>query len=431
MNGGFSSYYFLNNIWHIGVDCSHSPSDLHPFTGQIDSTPRGEDTQNIEYLIISFALYEPQLNYDYSDWVDNTINYIYDNNMFPALKTITILYDGVHINFQNLPCWYPIYGHQMKFFLLQSDPEIVEAHQIGVDYSINWNPICNDGEKRALWLIGDISNRPHKFPLLYKFARNFKLGKLTYSLTNALNGYDPLTYDNDKREDSGLVDMFKNHFDMDITFDELVELYKGLECTLPGDETFHKMIPDRLSFSLATYVYPTEWNDSSLIIMPETWFEHPGDRGSNQKHFWEHGSYPTTEKTWKPIVTKRPFIGISELDLQERTLENLGYKTFRKYTTKPELISDSHMRKCEYVDIAYERVLSFLDNCDEHYHDIVSDLEFNYRHHKHVINKSWNLLYQACPFLKGVDKIKFLRLFVTPPPLRQYYDSPDSDWIYQ
>ena len=59
--------------------------------------------------------------------------------------------------------------------------------------------------------------------------------------------------------------------------------------------------------------------------------------------------------------------------------ENLGYKTFRKYTTKPELISDSHMRKCEYVDIAYERVLSFLDNCDEHYHDIVSDLEFNYR----------------------------------------------------
>jgi hypothetical protein len=85
----------------------------------------------------------------------------------------------------------------------------------------------------------------------------------------------------------------------------------------------------------------------------------------------------------------------------------------RKYTTRPELLDNEHDMKV-YIDVAHERIMSFLSHCESYKEGIQEDIEYNYQHHQRVIKDEWELLYKSCPPLKHVDKTKFLRLFTVP-----------------
>ena len=120
-------------------------------------------------------------------------------------------------------------------------------------------------------------------------------------------------------------------------------------------------------------------------------------------------------------------LGISKFDQQEKTLESLGYRTFRKYTTRPELLDNEHDMKV-YIDVAHERIMSFLSQCESYKEGIQADIEYNYQHHQRVLKDEWELLYKSCPPLKHVNKIKFLRLF-TVPRESNINTFPISDWV--
>ena len=431
------SLQFTNGIWFIGIECNANPNNIEPFRGQILDGPK-RNTQEIKHLIFGFMLYEPQIGFNYTSWMRDTLNYLHDTKFFPKLETIYVFYVGAHIDFDELPDHYPVYGRYMDYFLLRSDPEVTEQYNIGLDKNASWLDSIDD--KKALWLIGDISARPHKFPLLYKFYKENDLDRLNYSLTTVLQteeGYDPLTI-GDEPGNSWLEKMFKDVFNLEMSFTELSELYHKLERELPND-LFGEFAKKGIhQFDLATYCFPEDWNKATLIVMPETWFKHPleakmfmGLHGAKSiRQYWEHNIYPTTEKTWKAIVTKKPFIGISYNDLQEKTLESLGYKTFRKYTHNPKMINaDDNLSIEQHINIAHNRIISFLDDCESYKEGIEQDIEFNYEHHKYVLKQHWNQIYQCCPILKHVDKVKFLRLFSVPAPFLQPLDSEQSDWI--
>jgi len=420
------SIQFTDNIWYIGVECGEIPSKRPPFRGHINTANiTTTDLENVDHLIIGFMLYEPQICDDFTDWVKDTVNYLHQSNMFPNLKNIYILYSSVIVNVAKLPDHYMIYGHQPRYYILRSDG--TEEKSIGLDPSSNW--IDTLANPKAIWLIGDVTNRPHKLPLLYKFVTTNSLDSLDYSLTSVLNESDMgFIFDkNYPQRYEGLIRTFKQAHDMDIDYDQLIEIYNSLTKTLPGDEWSNLIQAGKHSFDLANYAFPKEWNDACLVVMPETWFDHPHPSSRHNKHFWESNTYPTTEKTWKPIATKKPLLGISKFDQQEKTLESLGYRTFRKYTTRPELLDNEHDIKV-YIDVAHERIMSFLSQCKNYRQDIQEDIEYNYEHHQRVLKDEWELLYKSCPPLKHVDKTKFLRLF-TVPAESNINTTPISDWV--
>lgn len=397
---------FTDTIWNISIECT--PADqLLPFsTIPVDF--------GIQHLIISFCLYEPQINDDKTEWTKNTINFIHQNNIFPNLKNIYILTSSVYIDYSQLPDHYMVFGHQPRYFLLRSDD--TENKSVGVDYTISWQSTLNN--RKALWLIGDTTGRVHKFPLLYKFYQSQTLNYLEYSLTNKLND----SHMGDQFREEIVVQYYErviqatnDVFDLQLDYNEFKILYESLCRELPGDEIFEQYIKEnRHSFDIASYVFPTEWNDASLIVMPETWFDHPAWK---IRPYAEYNTYPLTEKTWKPIATKKPFIGISRCDLQEQTLESLGFKTFRKYTNRPKLYYEPNIELKTYIDVAHDRIVSFLDNSLNYAPGITEDIEYNYYHYKMILKEEWNMLYRCCPPLKYIDKRKVIRLFTCPPPV--------------
>jgi len=415
------SCQFTDTIWSINVECGHDRNV--PFDGHIDSV-EPYDTQNIEHLIISFMLYEPQVGYDYTKFTKQTLEYLHTTQMFPNLTHVYLFHEGTRVNINELPDHYMVFGHNPRYFLLRS--EGTEERSYGLDTTKDWSQSLDNKELKALWLIGDISGRPHKLPLLYKFFKENTLDRLDYSLTNTLNAYSAF-----KDSISQDYQPILNVMDEDLSFEDLKNIYSQLERTLPGD-SFCEVNKAGLvnSFDVANYLFPDEWNDASLIVMPETWFDNPNpahwdyefddiNEEMELRPFWEHDIYSTTEKTWKPIATKKPFIGISKYDLQEKTLEGLGFKTFRKYTSVPNLLTGistlEHTSEQEYIDIAHERIISFLHNAKSYSQGIIEDIEYNYRHWQYVLDQEWQLLYRSCPPLKHVSKHKILRLWVIPP----------------
>jgi len=180
--------------------------------------------------------------------------------------------------------------------------------------------------------------------------------------------------------------------------------------------------------------------------MPDTFFANPtpgssygDDKGQTGKHYWEHGDYhPMTEKPWKPIATKKPFINISYRDSIAQTLEKFGYRTFLKYTDYPEYLtgpenwqlSDHWSVARRHVDITRKRICSFLENLHENCQSIQEDIDWNYYHHKNVVAQEWALLYQHCPPLKKVDKLQILRCFALTVPNPHLHDRTWHAWTY-
>ena len=452
-----NSIRWTNDIWYIGIQCNCDPSNIPAY--RVESHYNGyeeltsEDLQEIKHVTISFALYETSFYWDFTKWVTETLEYFQNSNIFPNLKTFYILYDQAYVNFSVLPDHYDVYGHQIKWLLLRTDE--YERKTINVDYDRQWlNQVTQrtkDNYSKAFWLVGDIKNRVHKFPLLYKFYINNQLHLLDYSLTTAL--FEPKTGEpcpDRYKVDPLLLLIMQHMYDQNLNEEKLLEIYHSLERELPGDDGLQLAREGTCDIDVATYYFPPQWNDADLIIMPDTFYSTPTpgsvmytEHGQTGKHYWEHNDYhPMTEKPWKPIATKKPFINISYRDSVAKTLENFGYRTFLKYTDYPEFItgpenlylSDVMGIAKHHVDITHKRICSFLKNINDNRDKIQEDIEFNYEHHKNVINQEWNLLYQHCPPLKKIHKAKLLSSFglclaLSPPTRIEWGDDWLRGWV--
>jgi hypothetical protein len=399
------SIFFDDKIWALVTDCSKRGEDLEYFRGHIDTPIDKSKLHGIEYLIIGFALYEPQVSGDHTAWLEDCLRYCKESNMFPNLKAVYVLYESAYVNFSKLSDYYPVHGARVRYFLLRSDG--TEEKSIGIDYSQQW---IDNRNKKALWMIGDITNRPHKFPLLYKFFIENNLECLDYSLTYVLNIYQPDQFNEENFVK--LLEYMNGIYRLDLDLSTMKDLYFSLARTFEGDQ-FSEMALKRInSFDLANYVFPPAYNEAAVVINPETWWRHPREGVYPE----DSQIFPVTEKTWKPIAVKKPFIGISVNDTFDRTLESLGFRTFRKYTKHPELMSLGQGYQIneieQYITVAYERVVSFLESCDENRQEIWKDIEHNHAQLKLVLEREWDLLFQSCPPLKHISREKILRLFV-------------------
>ena len=166
------SCQLTDSIWCLNVECGHDRNI--PFNGHIDSN-QPYNTQNIEYLIIGFMLYEPQVGWDYTTFTKQTLEYLHTSQMFPNLKHVYLLHEGTRVNINELPDYYMVFGHNPRYFLLRS--EGTEERSYGLDKTKDWIKSLQKKDRKALWLIGDISGRPHKLPLLYKFLKENTLWK--------------------------------------------------------------------------------------------------------------------------------------------------------------------------------------------------------------------------------------------------------------
>lgn len=423
----FGSFWFTDNIWALLPECSVNGDELIPFNGEIDTSHVTEEQlRQVEYLIIGIALYEPQLKGNYTSWINNSLKYCKESNMFPNLKSVYILYESAKIDFSKLIDYYPIHGGRTRYFLLRSDK--TEEKAIGLEPK-KW---IDHNNKKAIFMLGDITNRLHKFPLLYKFHNENKLDYLDYSLTYILNDNNAEgSHQFQSHNYNILIELLNKIYDLDLNVDSMKSLYYEFARKLPGDK-FGEMAAKQLqAFDLANYVFPPAWNDTSLVINPETWWRHPI---TEENRYPEDAMiFPMTEKTWKPIATKKPFISISVNDVFDRTLESLGFRTFRKYTKHPELIdipvgyTDPNAVE-KYLTITYERVVSFIDNLEENKHQIWDDVEYNHAHWHKVLEREWDLLIQHCLPLKHVPREKILRAFIVCYPndinLKESYQNP-------
>ena len=124
----------------------------------------------------------------------------------------------------------------------------------------------------------------------------------------------------------------------------------------------------------------------------------------------------TTEKAWKMFTV---VLGVVVVPLAGWVWNtNVAVAQIQNDLSDAEQVIVGLERKVEEAEENSKAIIS-----------IEKDIEYNYEHHKHVIKEHWNELYQCCPVLKHVDKVKFLRLFSIPAPWHQPLDSPQSDWI--
>lgn len=419
MDKNFTSILFSDKIWMIAVECAPTPTSnnlLPGFEGEIHTHDiSSSQLHEIEYLIVNISLFEPQACGDYTPWINNSLQYIKESNIFPNLKSVYVLYDNAKVSFSEIKDHYPVYGNRTRSFLLRSDGTEEKASIYGC--SINSNRWVDFNNKKAIFMIGDVSNRPHKFPLLYKFHCENTMDYLDYSLTHLLNlGHQSITFNHDFFD--AVVGTLNKIYDTTFDLNDLEKLYYQFYREFPGDRfaELNKSPLESLKhpFNFATYIFPPQWDITSLVLLAETSWRHPVPEETRYPE--DANIMSTTEKAWKALITKKPFISISEGDVLDKTLESLGFRTFRKYTSRPDFIDlNEHADDIkEHINVTHERVISFIDNLEQNKHAIWEDVEYNYVRWKLVLEQEWNQLFQNCPPLKNEPREKILKTFAWP-----------------
>jgi hypothetical protein len=276
--------------------------------------------------------------------------------------------------------------------------------EMGTKYSPNtWSP----NGKRALFLIGDML-RINRFPVLYEFYRNSDLHKLEYSLDyNYIGRFSNINQFYNTDTFKKFLSFMKEAYNLN--YNEFKKKYTLLERKLVEDSFDAKVKSALFShFDISAYHYPKQWANSSLIITMETQFFNIISEQPNSK---ETNTF--TEKIWKPISTRKPFILCSDKDYQYSILESMGFKTFLEYTSHPNKISHSYKDmtdKSYYPKLAYQRTCSFLNNMSKHERQIKNDTEHNYSLWLKLGKELWEKLYIECPVIQEIPKHNIINL---------------------
>ena len=401
----FESFPYSQCVWaHVIRQLRQDPDSDIVFTNQvsrhvIDMTDF--DYTKVTYLIIGTGVSELHAIGDHTGYLQKTIDNF--KKFLPNLQNIYIFHTTVYFDTDLLVSDCNITSINFPYFLLRST--LTDLSQFN-----QWDV----GDKKAICLVGDIRNRPHKFPLLYKFHQCGQLDKLNYSLMN--NHYDPdyFTYNHVGSVVRNLNDCFDNNLDIE----SFEMLYNKLKRTLPNDENFKNRIYHGLS--TYTHIYPEQWNEASCNIVLETTFLDIANLLCERvpKNYTQKGFF--SEKIWKPILSGKPFTTISFNDVLYDDLEQMGFRTFLNYTNHPEklqlpnnLLDSSKVLK-KHIEVCYDRTMSFLDSVETQRDSILEDVKFNMNRWRELSQQAWDNVYQQCPPAMSMTKDEFCELFNHP-----------------
>lgn len=391
----FKSFPITHNTWCISTDFVAPNDSLLDFDGTSHQREFHDPTK-VENLVLPLGLYEVQSYYDHSEWLQKTITLCQQH--FVNLKNIYIFRETAFFSKDKLHTTCELRVIDIPYYLLRSTATPLNFKA--------WSPKNN----KAIFIIGDTRNRPHRFQTLYEFYANNSLDLLEHSL-------NPLY---DKNADfSWLIDWLNSTYGLTLNKDTFDKLYRRLQRIIPGDD-FRNLITKTTTATLL--VFPPYWNDAPLILMTESNFSHPV---FPELRFNE--AFPFTEKIWKPILSGRPFVTSSDQDIIYSNLEDMGFKTFLEYTDHPTKVETKMTAMTNgmhfYANLTYNRVRSFLQNKEKFQDAIRRDIEHNFSQWKIITDREWDKLYVSCPPLKELTRDEIGSVFGLCPNVMIYADN--------
>lgn len=399
------SYYQSFECFPIGknariVSClSLTTTNIIPFNGELckDYAELNLKDDQVTDIIFSICLFEPQLFDDYTEWLQISIANC--ERIFKNLKNIYILYDTAKYQ-KNITSKLNIRHIFVPFFLLRSS----------VTKNTNVRP-WSPHHKKALYLIGDVRNRRHKFPLLYDFYKNNQLHLLEYSLDEKMYNKDKNYFSED--DFRSLIYTLNKDYDAKLDINKLKGLYYSLKRIFPRDK-YNLADSVDMRMNSCAYIFPDEYNLTSLEIVAETHFHNIVEDREYPYHF------PFTEKIWKPILLERPFLTISYNDVAYKSLELLGFKTFIEYTGV-RLINNHDNNIQKYTYVTMRRTTNFLNNMVKYQNQIADDIAHNKKRWNILCNNEWDNLYRSCPILTNITKQEFGNSLITPGDIGKFH----------
>lgn len=377
-----------------------------PFNGIFEDHTSREQFSNINNLIFSFYLFE--FGYKCSeDFTTNIINksleYIQQTNILPNLKNVYFLYNTAPINLDFISNKYTLKKIYLNYFLLRS---------------YFTRTYCNSAIKKwdtknpkALFLIGQ-PFKLNRLPILYSFYQRKKMSLIDYSLNSIYYKDDPLNVN----INPNIIDEYSRLL-FNGCSQKLIDFLGKMDKKIDDDfiET-SKVFKTNSIFQKSAYIIPDEWFDASLILCMETYFYDLPSVSNIEYNIF-------SEKFWKTVLSKKPFIMSSYDDHYYDKLEKLGFKNFLKYTTSEKKMYTGSMssRKMDknllekYSSTAFFRTTSFLNNMEKQKVEIRNDIEYNYELWKHLAHAELQKLLSKCPPLNNIQLLHLNELFLMNP----------------
>jgi hypothetical protein len=394
------SFPYSKSIWVLTINQLTTDTLLYPPLPADISTRN----KNIRTLILGSGVNELNVIGDHTSYIQQTIDACHV--VFPKLENIYFFYTNIYFDNNLLTSSCNLTITHLPYFLLRSS--LTDTSQFK-----EWTV----GNGKAIFLIGDIRNRIHKFPLLYHFYKNNQLDKLDYSLTD--DHYTPDTFFNNDNTGT-VVTILDNCFHLDHDIKSFKELFYSLKRSFNEDESF--TTGPYVGLNRYTHNYPSTWNDATCNLVVESTF-YGSKTYFNREILNGQQEFFFSEKIWKPILAGKPFITISENDLIYSVLEDMGFRTFLRYTGLREHIDlpvlvNNHIEFIElsknlytYINLCYDRTTRFLKNAHMYENEIREDVNHNKRHWKKLCDRSWADLFNKCPILRRMTKAQFCELF--------------------
>jgi hypothetical protein len=285
-----------------------------------------------EYIFLHLSHYSSKNFYCHVD-IENFYLDIKDISEHHGDKTVLLFHifenlELSQINAFGLEAFRNILDHfKVKYYfvldgLYQGQHQLINSHNI---ITLNWgmlyvyyNTMIKNHERieaynpvtgKGLFFCGK-GNKPHRIGLLKKFYETDTLHNLTWSYINT---------DVEKQQ-------IKNEFFSEYTDEDYIHFTQQCERVLDYTPEY-----DENSWTFSHFGYPCDLNlykNTGFSIISETWVN--------------FGTHLMTEKTWRVISNKHPFIMVGS-PYNVIKLKQLGFKTFNEYLTIPDYDTIDHL----------------------------------------------------------------------------------------
>lgn len=417
MEKKFKCFPYTKSTFVITIE-QLDPNTSPVFSGEVETNHIEQiNYKGVKNVLIGSGITELHATGDHTAYLQQTI--INCHKIFPRLQNIFIFYTNIYFNSDALVSKCPIKTIHLPYFLLRST--LTDLSQF-TDWQI--------GDKKAIFLTGDIRRRIHKFPLLYYFYSKNNLNVLNYSLSSAEDLSERWNTDY-LSEAHGLEDdikLFNFVFNTTLDKEGFKNLYRSLVKNFSDDDYWRGKYNGSINFG--THIFPPAWNYSSCNLVVESTFFELSEESDKQKDYYIQKYQPDkfffSEKIWKPILSGKPFVTISYNDSIYTQLEKLGFKTFLNYTKKPNKIrlnfsswwsTDFSEELKIYLDVCYSRITSFIENIEANFNSIKNDVDHNKNMWKELSKNAWKEIRTACPPVRNASNLEFCEFFNANPDI--------------
>ena len=277
------------------------------------------------------------LNKEHYEWA------VIDSYYLPMIDSIMCEYSITDYHYVfNIPKPYKNSNKitYVDYFAMQTYRLVIEKNH---PYNTQWNSNSDKG----LFLIGK-PNKMNRLPILYELYKKDLLDKFEWSLH--LN--------------DDVISSIKKSNILDIPENELTTFLEACARNSPDSAKVEfRGSNEDVSVHYSGFPFDADMYKNTLFsLIAETEFN-------------EFGDIFITEKTWRAIVNKHPFIMTSTVN-SLKYLKSLGFRTFENYL--PVSNYDSIVDTQERLNAIYSNLDSFFSK--ENIEQINEDVEYNFQH---------------------------------------------------